>query len=467
MSAKEITSIQIWVEGPKIVFCKNKNPNDQTFDPSGWDDFSEFNVRIELEIAKVFHKVLNLIKADQDLFQKQDFELLGEMLSKILFGKGTRDFRKTFMTEILQTLETGTSADRCCRIYLEFDWHSKMAGLPWEYALFRSQADNNAIYLSALKKSRFHLIRRFNENRFNENKCEHPDQDMLFVIVLFSCEGSNNAKPVIDQRLTEIAEVKKMFLTLQQSMAHAGKLEVAFVDTACEQTLNEDIEAIVNKWEQQYGYQPAYMVHYLGHGILENQIGQLAMKPDTQSDIDWIKDSDLAAYFSKAAWGNLPRPSIVAFQACNTAKIGDINSSLHGVAYEFTRIGIPAVVGMQNEINTGASCAFFEKFYDSLLRGEDTGFAVTTGRDYLGRDYRTRGQLYKNNYFGSPVLFITTDEPIRMMKPAQPLVQETMQFVKEPGDIRNGPHASRAAKTDTGANEEEAGKIGRNFPGTR
>ena len=113
----------------------------------------------------------------------------------------------------------------------------------------------------------------------------------------------------------------------------------------------------------------------------------------------------------------------MSFQACDSAKIGSIQDSLRGVAYEFTQLGIPAVVGMQNEINTSSSCAFFNKFYECILSGKDVAEAVTCGRDYLGRQFNIKTDAYTNNSFGSPVLFITTGEPIKLVKSEKPVVE--------------------------------------------
>ncbi|MEJ7682833.1 MAG: hypothetical protein WKG06_34235 [Segetibacter sp.] len=102
----------------------NKNENEDksmaAFDTSENDDVS--NVRVELSIAKVFHKVLNLIKADPVLFQAGDFELLGEMLSRILFGKSNNlyDARNPVMKAIEQSVDsTNLLGPKICRIFLE------------------------------------------------------------------------------------------------------------------------------------------------------------------------------------------------------------------------------------------------------------------------------------------------------------------------------------------------------------
>ncbi|MEJ7682831.1 MAG: hypothetical protein WKG06_34225 [Segetibacter sp.] len=61
-----------------------------------------------------------------------------------------------------------------------------------------------------------------------------------------------------------------------------------------------------------------------------------------------------------------------------------------------------------------------KKFYQNILASKDVAEAVTAGRDFLGREFMIEDETYINNYFGSPVLFITTNEPIRLLKPATP-----------------------------------------------
>jgi hypothetical protein len=71
---------------------------------------------------------------------------------------------------------------------------------------------------------------------------------------------------------------------------------------------------------------------------------------------------------------------------------------------------------MQNEVDEPTSSAFLDVFYQELLKGNDVAAAVTSGRDFLGKVYNVAGpEIYKSNSFGSPVLFITTREPIQML----------------------------------------------------
>jgi hypothetical protein len=418
MPGKDIITIQISIDGKNLVFDKNNDPGNIPFD-TGENDADGHNVRIELGIAKVFHKVLNFIKTDPELFQRQDFELLGEMLAKIIFGK-QGDMRGVSMRETYQLLRAGVFKN--CRLILSFDGKSGMANLPWEYVLYKFRGSDEPFYLSASVKSCFQVIRRFPTN---VRPCIHPEQEKLHIIVLLNTEGNNDANPVIDSRGTEKSRLRQLFDSLKQQ--YPDKVEIKMVETPNMEDIKEEVENTVTAWRNGAKDEPAWILHYIGHAMLQQQIGKLAIKPKPAEKINWVKDTTFASLFSSDSL-DVRQPSIVSFQACDSAKIGVIDNNLRGVGYEFTKVNIPAVVGMQNEINAIQSCAFYYKVYECLLAGHDVAEAVTIGRDHLGTDHKDYagqefqlvGEPYKYNFFGSPVLFITTDEPVRMIRTSTP-----------------------------------------------
>lgn len=399
---------------------KDENPATVPID-TGDDDSIPNNIRIELGITRVFHKVLNLIKSEPDLFQKEDFELLGEMLAKILFGKknDTKNFRNYIMKDVEFLLDQkNQGGNKICRIYLEFDYDSEVAELPWEYTRYQTRAtDVNASqswYIAANNKSRFNLIRRV-----KRNPTPQPDAEMMFVIVIANMEGNKTADPQIDARIAEFPKIKSLFQNLQQLNTNDPAnfpypLKVEYLENISSGDIGKEIERIYHQWENTYHVQPNYVIHYTGHAMMQKQVGYIVVK-NKEDIMEWREDKKFAAIFNKEKL-NIPQPSLVCLQACDSAKIGSIKNELRGVAYEFTRQDIPAVVGMQNEINTPSSCAFFEKFYSSLLQGDDVASAITNGRDYLGITFNIDDETYINNSFGSPVLFITTREPIQLIK---------------------------------------------------
>lgn len=414
MSKGNCINIKINIEQKGISFTKDELQAPPSLFETDDDDTAANNIRVELGIAKVFHKVLNLIKTERDLFQKEDFELLGEMLSKILFGKtnNIKDFRNYIMKDVEQSLEiNNASSQKTCRIFLEFDEKSGVAMLPWEYTLYktRSLKDAKSIYLSANIKSRFNLMRRVKENSF-----ECPVSDRLFIIVIVNVDGNGDANPRIDSRISELSKVKNTFKILQEDFPDT--LDIEYIEATSFNKIKQEVESIYQKWEANFGQPVNYVVHYLGHAMLENQVGKLVFKnPDTGKP-DWFEDKRFASLFNEDKL-NIQQPCMVCFQACDSAKIGSYNETLRGVAYEFTKINIPAVIGMQNEIDTPHSCAFFNRFYENILKGKDVAEAVTAGRDYLGREF-DETEAYINNSFGSPVLFITTLEPVKIIRSA-------------------------------------------------
>lgn len=419
MADNTYINIKINFKEGNICFTKNENKEDNEMPPSPFkiDDKADNNLYVEYGIAKVFHKVLNLIKEDPELFQEDDFELLGEMLSRILFGKinNNSDGRNYALKEIEQTMEIGNDlSGRQLRIFLEFDQKSNLAMLPWEYALYkpRSTRDIKPIYISASNKSRFHLMRRV-----RNKQCPIPKTDKLFVILLLSLDGNGDADPPIDSRNSEEKAIIKVFDDLKNTNngKYSEQVVVEIIRATPLSKIKKAVEDIYKKWVEQYNGKPDYILHYAGHAMLEKEIGKLVIKDEQSGKSEWVEDQKFAALFNSDKL-NVPQPSIVCFQACDSAKIGTIATDLRGVAYEFTKLDIPAVVGMQNEINTPYSCAFFDEFYTNILEGKDVAVAVTAGRDFLGREYNPIAPAYSNNSFGSPVLFITTDEPFTLLK---------------------------------------------------
>jgi hypothetical protein len=334
MAEKEIITIEISIDGKKLIFDKNNYKSPLPFVDTEEDDADGQNIRIELGIAKVFHKVLDFIKTDTDLFQKQDFELLGEMLSKILFGK-QGDPRGQSMLDTRKFIVGGLA--KSCRIILAFDAKSNVANLPWEYVLYKFQVAEKAyetFYLSASNKSNFQIIRRF---PVNIQACKHPKQEKLFVILLLNTEGNTNATPRINGMSTEVASILGMFDSLKKMFP--DRIEFAKIEAASMEDVKKKVEDIVMGWKQlNNDLEPAYVLHYVGHAMLEGQIGKLAIKPKEGEPINWVKDKVFASLFNSDML-DVRQPSMVLFLACNSAKMGIIDNTLRGVAYEFTRIG--------------------------------------------------------------------------------------------------------------------------------
>jgi len=395
------------------------NGSEKTEDPES----QVTNIWVELKTAKVFHKVLNLIKSDDNLFQDEDFELLGEILNKILFGKRAGDVRNLVVKNMVTELK---DKNTLYRIFLDCtpETDLNMMALPWEYIRFKykgeSEKDVISCFMAADLDSRFQFIRRFCDNEKNNLDKPSEEGDMLNVVVLFSGGENTDIKPEIRDRSKEIKPVKTFFETLKNDSA--GKLNYRIIEDPRQSSFYNDIVASHDEMQKENGEkQSKFIIHYIGHSTLIDQRGKLVMKfPDGL--VNWMDDFEFAKAFKM---GKRCRPDMMIFQSCDSGKIGVIDSKITGLAACMVSEKIESVIGMQNEIDTDTTLGFFKMFYEAILKGSDVSEAVTIGRHYLGQPQGSTNH-YKDNSFGSPVLFITTEIPPRLLK----LPSETVKTIR-------------------------------------
>ena len=150
MADKDKYDLSVSIIGDEIFFeLSTLNPGSGSEDNLGLD-----TLRIEMTTARIFHKLINYISDDKELFEKDDFKLLGEILGKIIFKGKIAQF-------VLNSLfPKEKDPPECLRIYLEINNNPQLADLPWEYIQVWpgeriAKLGEQSIYLSANEKSRF------------------------------------------------------------------------------------------------------------------------------------------------------------------------------------------------------------------------------------------------------------------------------------------------------------------------
>src|SRR5687767_12256962 len=101
--------------GAKKIIFKYESTSGQVEEP-----FEKDGLRIQIHVSKIFHKILNFISAEKELFQKEDFTLLGEMLGKIIFGGTNAQF-------FLNTFILRAKEPDCARLYFDFSDNPELA----------------------------------------------------------------------------------------------------------------------------------------------------------------------------------------------------------------------------------------------------------------------------------------------------------------------------------------------------
>ncbi len=411
--------------GPTKIIFKSEPSLNAIEDP-----FEKDGLRVQIHVSKIFHKMLNFISEEKELFQKEDYTLLGEMLGKIIFGGNNAQY-------FLNTIILRVNEPDCTRLYFDFTNNPELSELPWEYIYVplpeRSivKTDDKNIYLAANKGNIVQLIRRMD---FHDTA--PPTAEKLNVVLIVS-NGSNRSKGIIERDPTHLINVFDDLKT-----RYAGTFDYRVVENPTLDDFKAKLITTLREFEPgENGSFPPYLVHYFGHSRVRGKEGELVLNTPLDG-MDWIKDDDFAALFDKDFLSvNLERnngrrssinpapPLAVFLQACDSGKIANMKEG-KGVAVAMCRRNIPAVIGMQNEIDVQSSSRFSQVFYESLLHGEDVATAVTKGRYFLGHenDILREKDIFGNNSFGSPVLFITTKEPVILLK--KPYEEEIIEYTE-------------------------------------
>ncbi len=134
------------------------------------------------------------------------------------------------------------------------------------------------------------------------------------------------------------------------------------------------------------------VLHFVGHGGLENEEGYLALESES-GESHRITSQKLRTLFRGRA------VKIAVLNACQSALPG-AQAALMGVAPSLVRSGVPAVVAQQTPVPSEVAQTFAETLYDYLVSGKPLDAAVT----------EMRLLSYGNNenyaFWGVPVLFM-------------------------------------------------------------
>jgi len=360
-------------------------------------------MKLELGIAKIFHKMLNKYRL-VSAFDKNDYEILGKTLFKVLFFEPS--VQKFFLNELEEVRE---SPDTYCRIYLHFNGLTgDIPELPWEYLLVED-ADRKIteLYLAADSNQRFDLIRIVKENKISFT----PKNDQKLNVALIVSNPRNQPEGRLP---LDTDELSNCFKRLNKKFG-------IFINTNEREDEKPDFRNFENDLAEviaPFNGEP-YVLHFYGHAQVKDKESMIAFTDENQN-LAWISDKEFAAIFSSNT--SIQKPQLIILQACESGQVCNANTEdPGGLAYALAMNDIPAIVAMQNIVREDVSIDFIEQFYISLLNGEDVARAVTRGRQFLGCGIRRTGEkrklneYYDNNTFGTPLLFISTIQPIRLM----------------------------------------------------
>lgn len=90
----------------RVAFYYRKIQIQRSFESSEDDILVRETIELELNVARIFHKVLNKARIIE-IFEKKDYELLGQMLYKILTAtEKVRVFFINILAEVIRDKDT-------------------------------------------------------------------------------------------------------------------------------------------------------------------------------------------------------------------------------------------------------------------------------------------------------------------------------------------------------------------------
>ncbi len=153
--------------------------------------------------------------------------------------------------------------------------------------------------------------------------------------------------------------------------------------------------------------QPYHVVHFLAHGYLDIDGDGCLLLTDEMGDAAPVHQTAFQSLFPQEHHVRL-----ILLAACQSGS-GEqkIGRSLAGLAPTFLRVGIPAVIAMQDEISVCGAAAFTETFYQKVTKWGYIDTAVVEARREVERRAPSRGEWVV------PVLYLQNEDP-RLFRPA-------------------------------------------------
>lgn len=391
----------------KISFGYNKIQIVRSVESSEDDILVRESIELELNVAKIFHKVLNKARIIE-IFEKKDYELLGEMLYKILTATDkVRIFFVNILAEVIRDKESR------CLFFLEFlDNTNEFASLPWEYLYipYNKERKIGPLFIGADPRSQFDLFRFLKSDlQVSEEKFNPEERKEINVILIFV----NAADRPINQlgfQSTFKSLIQKYSSTDEDGNRPISRFNVYPIQNPTKENLYEQIYA-----ELKHINGP-YVLHFMGHAAMQKDGGYLGLA-NNHENIDFWNAESFIEIFDQQKNDPIRHPSLVFLQACESGQVDEKGS---GLGIGLVKAGISHVIAMQNEITEDVSNIFVREIYQFLMEGDDIFHAVSKGRYFLGCEYAKKTnsdfKSYNTNFFGTPVVFTNTaTNPLRLM----------------------------------------------------
>ena len=366
----------------------------------------EFNIllpegkdRIKLPGDDATINILVNILRDNRLKGDEEYELLGAYLYNALLDNN--------IGEQLHAWRNDPGVEYV-KVELNFFGNkNQYAAWPWEYMYCRPgmHGDNGGYFVSADPK----IVVTRPVNRALEETTE--PLRILLVAPGPSAAIADSGGKIRKMFGLSLLSYESLFATIEEIVA-PYKNNIELTRLVAEEKENEIGERAYILDKDAFGEKVAsikpHVIHFYGHGRVENNKGQLAFTKTTGGH-DWVDEDTFA---NKVKLSSNIR--FVFLQACESAAMAP-HKAISGVARQLVSSSVPAVVAMQCRINQDSAINFTKAFYSVLAETGIIDAAVQRGRICIAEAKKKSEDSdveEKDFAFGIPVLYIKDRGPL-------------------------------------------------------
>ncbi|NET69754.1 MAG: CHAT domain-containing protein [Sphaerospermopsis sp. SIO1G2] len=296
--------------------------------------------------------------------------------TQLLKSLGSQLYQALFPTEIhglfRATIAAAQTNNYNVRLRLVFD-SPELASLPWEF-LYDERTN------TFLANNTQTVLSRYIDVPLQKREVKAADLPLKVLLVISS--------PTNLAQLDVTGEEKLIREALAKHIA-SGTIELDVIQDANIRNINQKLR------EKSYN-----IFHFIGHGVFENNKGQIALV-DNDGKSKLLDDESFANFFL----GN-SNVGLVVLNSCQGATVSS-HQAFAGTAPNLVRKGIPAVVAMQYSILDSTAKLFADEFYRTLALGWPVDAAIQTTRNAISMEVGL-----DQPDFATPVLYMQAKDGI-------------------------------------------------------
>jgi CHAT domain-containing protein len=342
----------------------------------------------------VVDRLDRLAKVHPGVCEREDLQLLGDILFNTLFGQAVCEVYETDDQQVLtRELKGETLRDAFFRIHekskqllrlrLVFEQGAdKWANLPWEF-LYASRADDQGFFCLSVTRIIEPPVER-----------KEPANPSLMLLIL--------AEP------RELSFTCESFDKLQERLRNLLSLSPDRLEPMNKPTWDMLAERLADNDKP-----VPDIIHFIGHGRFFNGQSQIALHRSKQdmdaerginpqvnpAEADWRNVQDLAAQLTKRA------PWLFFLQTCSSGRPDPGFGAFRSAAQQIAQAEVPFVVAMQYEIAAEDAQKFADAFYRALGAEASVDEAVKGGREALAK----LSPVYGHPRFATPVVYLRSE----------------------------------------------------------